>query len=311
MDRLRTLLRFIIVGSTAVCFGCGESPLKPSAPGFIMTFVDALTKTPVVGLAVDVARDSVTTMVTDARGRIKLSSALPGTVAVDVHTGSASRPYHRFAQEVIVSERGAVDVVMIPFVRLTSPTFAQTNLLTVVKSLTSSDRPSFQHLVSWGARPVKTYIPPFVNSEGIDYGAISRQAAEHWMKRTGLDLFNFVDEPPDTGVVVMYRSPAEMGINIAVTHYDLGDDYQHLVQAAIHVRTNFPAGSEHKLYQVMMHEFGHTLRLGHLMTREFIMYAGQPLPDDIHDDEVTITRLYTALPVGLDMGAYDSTDPVR
>ena len=36
---------------------------------------------------------------------------------------------------------------------------------------------------------------------GIDYEAAARDAVQQWMDRTGEPMFEFVDEPPDTGVV--------------------------------------------------------------------------------------------------------------
>jgi hypothetical protein len=65
-----------------------------------------------------------------------------------------------------------------------------------------------------------------------------------------------------------------------------------------------------KLYEIFMHELGHTIPLVHLPAG-FIMYGSQPLPNDISDDEVTMVQLLAALPNGTVLDEYDQTPPAR
>jgi hypothetical protein len=57
-----------------------------------------------------------------------------------------------------------------------------------------------------------------------------------------------------------------------------------------------------------MHELGHTIPLVHLPAG-FIMFGSQPLPPDISDDEVTMVKLFLALPNGTNLDNYDSPLP--
>jgi len=59
------------------------------------------------------------------------------------------------------------------------------------------------------------------------------------------------------------------------------------------------------IYKVFLHELGHTISLGHTDDRSFIMFAGQPLPGDVSDDEARVVRLHASLPVRIDMAIYD------
>ena len=59
----------------------------------------------------------------------------------------------------------------------------------------------------------------------------------------------------------------------------------------------------------MMHECGHTIRFGHVDSNVFIMFYGQPLPQDISDDEIAALLLHHALPTRVEMSIYDESFP--
>jgi hypothetical protein len=95
---------------------------------------------------------------------------------------------------------------------------------------------------------------------------------------------------------------------IAITNHDIGADL-HPIRATIDVVDDFNTAHADNLYRVMLHEFGHTIRLGHSGLREFIMYAGQPLPADIADDEAEVVILHHSLPTRVDMSIYEDAIP--
>ena len=98
-----------------------------------------------------------------------------------------------------------------------------------------------------------------------------------------------------------------MGIQNGITvHYDDDDGFPE--RDVVQILDAFI--DETKLHQVLLHELGHTIRLNHLPAG-FIMYAGQPLPNDITNDEVLCVQLHTALPNGINLGIYEVASPVR
>jgi hypothetical protein len=69
------------------------------------------------------------------------------------------------------------------------------------------------------------------------------------------------------------------------------------------------ASNAQVVYKVFLHEFGHTIPLGHTDDMSFIMFVGQPLPGDISDDEARVVQLHASLPVRIDMAIYDENSP--
>jgi hypothetical protein len=96
-----------------------------------------------------------------------------------------------------------------------------------------------------------------------------------------------------------------MGGQVGITEYTDDDEGFPLLDR---IRIVDEFSDPVRLYRIMLHELGHTIRLGHLPAG-FIMFAGQPLPDDITDDEVAVVRLLLALPAGLELLKYDVASP--
>lgn len=98
-----------------------------------------------------------------------------------------------------------------------------------------------------------------------------------------------------------------MGVQNAYTeHQNDADGYP----AGELIRVVDDFSDETKLYTIMLHELGHTIRLDHLPSG-FIMFAGQPLPTDITNDEVTTVQMMLAIPNGTDLGRYDPGSAAR
>jgi hypothetical protein len=126
------------------------------------------------------------------------------------------------------------------------------------------------------------------------------------MERTGEPLFEFVDSPPDTGIILAYKTRAEMGGGIGVTMLTRGDD-GHPLRSDMWVVDD--ALEVFSTYMIFLHEFGHTICLGHVEDPAFVMFVGQPLPGDISDDEVRVVQLLESLPARIDMSIYDENSP--
>jgi hypothetical protein len=153
---------------------------------------------------------------------------------------------------------------------------------------------------------VAVYAPPFTNSRGVDYEEQVKAAAARWMERTGEPLFEFVESPPDTGIIVTYKTRAEMGVGLGLAMLTRGDD-GHPLRSDVWIVDD--AWDVFSVYLILLHEFGHTICLGHVEDPTFLMFVGQPLPGDICDDEVRVVQLLESLPTRIDLSLYDESSP--
>lgn len=269
--------------------------------------VDVFTGDPIEGLAVQVIAGPPVNMVTDSNGEFGIQDISPGSVAASIEQGSAATSYHNVNQVLVVYSDTTHTFAMIPVQQTTATQLQGMSVLAFLKQLTGTNStPTL--LAKWHNYPVPVYVPPFTNDNGVDYETITKSAVQRWMDRTGLALYRFVDSAPDTGVVVVYRPQGEIAPQIAFTRHRVGSD-SHPIRDDIHVIDDLNPANENFLYRVMMHEFGHTVRFGHVSDNVFIMFYGQPLPQDISDDEITALLLHHALPTRVDMAIYDEAYP--
>lgn len=262
------------------------------------TVTGALDRAPIAMLRVRITISDTTRVdTTDARGRWSFSD-LPQDVFT-VRIESTAQPVSHFPIEMerVVTENTDLPLLAIPFAM--STVYPTKSRLAFFKDAVDADGTK-SVLRSWSSRPVDVYIPELVNAHDIDYHAVAIDAVDRWMALTGANLFRFVDTAPDTGVTMSFLSPSEMGINIGITHHENNPDGTPLHS---NVRIVDTFSDPAYLRRVMLHELGHTLRLQHLPSG-FLMYAGQPLPDDPTDDEVWITQVLVALPNGTDVSIY-------
>ncbi|MEJ2720166.1 MAG: hypothetical protein P8181_03370 [bacterium] len=282
-------------------------------PGFSFEgrCVDVFTGEPVQGFDVTLTSGTEHHCTTDADGRFEHDAELDnGVTYVDIQTGNAASVYHHLRQPFVLDGDSVHTFVMIPVVEVTANWIPNLLALTKYMSRTTSTvsaqngpqtAPSPTILANWHTRPVPCYAPPFVNDVGVDYRLAAEAAAQRWMDRTGEPLFTFVDAPPDTGIVLTYKPSSSMG-GIAFTVHTRGDD-GHPIRDEIRIINDLPDSAT--TWLVFLHEFGHTIQLGHVNDRNFIMYVSGPLPHDVSDDEVMVVRLHEALPTRIDMAIYD------
>lgn len=269
--------------------------------------VDAFSGAPVEGLHARVISGWAQDFTTDADGTFVAGDLLAGANSIQIETGAAAEAYHLLSQILYLDSDTTHTFVAIPARPTADPGLGGVSLLRLFKQLTNTmDPPTI--LAKWFAYPVRCYIPPFVNSSGVDYEAVSKRAAQRWMDRTGKPLFSFVSSPPDTGIVVVYRQRADFAPLIGLTKHTVTSN-SHPIRDEIHIVDDATADTEDVIYRIMLHEFGHTIPFEHVSVPTLIMYIGQPLPVDISDDETQAVLLHWALPTRIDMRIYDEAYP--
>jgi len=281
---------------------------------FAANCIDVFTKLPVEGLGVTLSTGSAFHYVTDASGEITHDGELDGGVThIEILTESSPSPYHALNQSFVLGGDSVHTFLMIP-VETVNASWVP-NLLALFKRMAdivspvgvdAGLSPVPQILAKWHHRPVAVYAPPFTNSQGVDYEEQVKLAAARWMERTGEPLFEFVESPPDTGIIVTYKTRVEMGSGLGFTMLTRGDD-GHPLRSDVWIVDD--ASDVISVYMILLHELGHTLCLGHVEDSAFLMFVGQPIPGDICDDEVRVVQLLESLPTRVDMSIYDENSP--
>ena len=310
--------RDLYVGVLAIDEAGNRSPAREPATIRIAGYrfgarcVDVFTGLPVAGLRAAVSTGVSWDYTTDDSGGFSHAGEIGGGFThVEIRTGAAAKAYHAINQTLVLASDSVHTFRMIP-VETVGAVWAP-NLLGLFNRLANTlppgaafapqapQAPQPRILAKWRRRPVACYIPPFVNPSGVDYELQAKFAALRWMEKTGEPLFEFVDAPPDTGIVMVYKPQSEMG-GIAFTSHT-PDAEGHPLRDEIRIVSE--ATNSLVIYKVFLHELGHTISLGHTDDRSFIMFAGQPLPGDVSDDEARVVRLHASLPVRIDMAIYD------
>lgn len=305
-DRGRPL--FMAVASV----GASGRPSRPSntafldIPGFAFSgaCLNAFTGAALPGIDVVVREGGgAHTLTTDASGGFALADLAPQVIEIQIE--SAANTYFPLAQQVVLADDIARTFPLIPHEM--SEIVPSVSLLKLFKTVaTCSFSDGRQELIKWALAPVKTCIPDYSNSEGIDYGAAARSAVRRWMDRTGFELFQFVDSPPDTGIVFRFLTRSEMGSLNGITRYTYGSDGLPLTNE---VQIADDLADSTFVYRILLHETGHTLQFKHLSNQQFIMYYSHPLPGDISNDEVWLVRLLQSLPVRTDISIFQDVGP--
>ncbi len=277
-------------------------------PGFYFTGIclDVFTGAALAGIEAEIqGQDEISLLTTNAEGHFTLPNVPPQEFKVLLRSGGSVPAYFNMSRWFVLIENISHTFSMIPYQR--SEVLPSLSLLQLFKIATNTTTThEKQELLKWGRRPVRTYIPPFVNSAGVDYGETARSAVQRWMDRTGIQLFEFADAPPDTGVEFHYKPRSQMGMFVGVTRHAVCTDRLPLkddIDIVDDIEDSMTA------YRIMLHETGHTIQFSHLPNKGFIMYASHPLPDDISDDEAWLVRLLEALPNRTDMRIYEEVEP--
>jgi hypothetical protein len=268
-------------------------------PGFSFEALclDAMSQVPVAGLDVRITERYAHHFVTGLDGRVAVPDIAEGPLTLRLDAGGAAATYHSLGETFGLNTDRAIVYPMIEFVLTDLATYDNV-LDLLIESITSFE----PILKKWRSLPVAWYAPAFVNVHGVDYTDLARNAAARWNEAIGVPLFVAVDTPPAIGVTMEFLPAASMGGQNGITSYT-SDAEGYPVLDRIRIVDAF--ADTNRLYSVMLHELGHTIRLGHLNNPSYIMFASQPLPSDISTDEIRAVQLRTALPNGIDLGIYD------
>jgi hypothetical protein len=271
-------------------------------PGLQFTALceDVTTGTPVEGLDALLTTTASWNLTTGADGRLVLSDVTGGNLGIRIQTGSAAASYHTYQNTLAVLDDIALFIAMIPVVPADSPLYANAFHIVLDALVTAGPGSILKH---WDSYPIAWYAPDYTNPNGLDYTALTRQAAAQWNGRTGMELFVEVPSPPAMGIEVQFLSRAAMGGQNGITRHE-NDANGYPAGEIIQIVDDFSDGA--KLYSILLHELGHTIRLGHLPAG-FVMFGGQPLPSDITDDEVRAVQMMLAIPNGTDLSLYAAT----
>jgi len=269
-----------------------------SVPGYSIHVVcsDVYTGSPIAGLDALVTNSAGQEQaVTDAAGSFEVGDVNSGGITIQL--SSASAAYHVFHTSFTIDADTLMQVPMIPVQQPQSTLYASIFDLLRAANLGVGGK----YIVKrWHSYPVPFYARDFVNVNGLDYRALLQQAADRWNTRLGFQMFAAVNADPAIGILVEFLPRSAMNGAVGVTEYS-NDAQEYPVHDRVLIVDDLGDGP--RLYSIFMHELGHTIPLAHLAPG-FIMFAGQPLPSDISDDEVTMVGLFLALPNGTDLDNY-------
>ncbi len=275
-------------------------------PGFSFSgrVIDALTQAPVEGFIVEVEGEIFSRYLpTNAAGEFELTDLRPQRITVLLRNDPAAPQYFDLREEFEFTEDAEQLFVVIPHAM--SERYPALSMLTLFRQATVTYQAEFSVLRRWKQLPVPLYIPEYTNTSGLDYRAFAVEAANRWMELTGIELWEIVDEPAAWGTAIAIKTIEEMQPLVGVTHHEQDADGYPL-RSDIDIVNSIPIAV--RLRQVLMHELGHTIRVAHL-PRGFLMFAGQPLPDDPLPDEVLMVRLIHGLNNPTEMKVYREVTP--
>jgi hypothetical protein len=266
-----------------------------------VTCVDALSGAPIQGLDVQITSLQSWNLIAGADGRASVDDVATGTLGIRVRRGDAVAPYHGYADAFPLTADRALVIPMIQYLPTDSPLY-DSHLDLLIQALVPGG--ANRVLRKWAAYPIPFYAPALVNVHGLDYRDLARRGAAQWNRRVGRPIFVEVPADPAVGVTMRFLTRDGMGGAIGFTERtnDAGG-FPRL--DTVKIIDEF--SDEEKLYRVMVHELGHTIRLAHLADT-FMMSPGT-LPADITDDEVRLVQLMLALPNGVDLTHYDPAPP--
>jgi hypothetical protein len=264
--------------------------------------VDPLSGNAVEGIEVTLTESRVHTLNTGTSGFFQLDDLAGGKINIALRSGDSGTLFHDYDLAMGLSDNIVMEYPVVAYTPTDNP-LGQNILKLCVQAagLTVWN----QRLKRWSSYPIDVYISPLINGQGIDYGDFGRRAARQWNDRTGLTIFNVVDAPPADGIEVIFKTREEIEPQIGYAHIDR-DNNGFPVGGYIHIIDDL---GEQKLWSILLHELGHTIQLAHLPSG-YLMYASQPLPSDITEDEVKLVQLYMALPNDTDLSLYDTSPPV-
>lgn len=300
--------RNLYVALRSLDAGDNSSPVSGVAWAHITGFtlegrcLDALSGGVIEGIGAVVTERRVHETETDAGGRFRLDDLAGGTVHVNLGAGTASASYHDYDRTFELTSDESRDHLLIEYIPTEIPAGRHLLSLFLLASGYSSFEPVFK---KWKSFPIDVYVPPLVNVHGLDYQDYCRRAADHWNTVTGENLFRLVDTPPATGGWFEFVTREDLAPHLGRTHHENDADGFPLT-SDIRIVDDFADADQ--FWSVALHELGHVVRILHLQ-KGYLMYAGQPLPRTVTNDEVMVVKLWLALPIETNLSVYSVETP--
>ena len=259
---------------------------------------------------------------TDSQGWFELGPQSPGLPEPILVSGEAGSPFYAFRSDTLGPYTPLEHTMVLPTRLGAAPGCleSQGDFLTYLRhmtrtSLTTVLRPEHR-LYRWDEYPLRAYIPPLVNEQGIDYQEAARWSLALWNAQAGGEpLFTETTDPEQAQLVWDFVLDGNLANGQVVMleprdqPYSMGDAIPQRMRVYISPELEV----EQRVRETMLHELGHALGLyrhSQCSNMGYLMYvtAGGALDDGpehaIHQDELNAVRTIRALPQGVNMAGY-------
>jgi hypothetical protein len=151
-----------------------------------------------------------------------------------------------------------------------------------------------QNLLDTWEVPCRVHVPAF-EANGLNYQQIVMDIFDEWEGYIGIDLFEFVDAEPDTGLYVVYFE-GDKREHYTVTVRD-AEGMQ--VQGRISLRNFYDEENLDVFKIIIRHEVGHAIGFNHSTDDQHIMVGGRlPSVSTPSPDEINLGKAMYNLPRG-------------
>ncbi len=258
---------------------------------FTGTVRDAVTEAPIPNIVVRLL-SSVDT--TDADGLFRLSELPAGYGQLyfwdEFSAGDYGDYFDVIYQPFEIRDNIHLNMWLLPNIELDTDDYS--NFLQFFYQMTRLDAPDEDVLGTWKT-PCRVYVPPLVTNN-LDYEQTIKGIFQEWEELVDVDLWEFVDAVPDTGVFVDY-----LANDVSREHYLVTDADRNgaPIQGKISLRT-IHADTTLSTFQVIIrHEVGHAMGMNHSTDPYHIMVGGRwPIAAVQSADEIKLARAMYRIP---------------
>lgn len=258
---------------------------------------DALTRLPIADVSVDFASQRAFTDMNGHFEFLELPQYSGSLVLKDEDMLYDYGDYYNVNRFYRVKSGDVLELWMIPNIALETDGSQEwyPSFLSFFKIMTDTEANPFGNYLRWYRLPIDIYIPEGVYND-IDYAAEVLSAIDDWEQLSGLDLFERVTAPPDTGIIVVYEEAGYSREKHEVTEWT-GDWYP--VKSTVHLIKQYTPLTIVENRKVIRHELGHAVSLKHSSNLAHLMVGGiwpqVPVPQTL---ELSVLKIIYTLPRG-------------